>query len=73
MVIPIKFRDRWTNLLQETLFFFKLRQISRLYRELSKHKAREYKREELDLKAKATIGFDFYHMILNRELSRGIS
>ena len=45
----------WAGLPAQTSFFSKLKVISRLYREVSKSKAREVRRLELDTKAKLGI------------------
>ena len=44
--------DKWVVLPEENSFFSKLKHVSRFYRELCKDKARESKKEELDLRAK---------------------
>ena len=46
-----KLRERWKALPKNASFFYKLRNISRLYRQISKLKARENKKLELDTKA----------------------
>ena len=45
-------RDKWAGLPAHTSFFSKLRTISRLYRQVSKAKAKDFKMLELDTKAK---------------------
>ena len=41
-------RDEWADLPAQTSFFSKLKTISRLYRQVSKSKARDIKRLELE-------------------------
>lgn len=42
-------------------FYFKLRHVSRYYRPLSKHKAKEFKKEELDIKAFLEVATTILH------------
>lgn len=44
-------KEKWVGLPTNATFFFKLRHISRLYRQFSKNKAKEHKREELNARA----------------------
>ena len=50
-----KLGERWEELPKDTLFFYKLRNISRLYRHISKLKARENRKLELNTKAKLEV------------------
>ena len=60
-------RECWSKLPQTTYFFSKIRHISRVFKQLSKPKARDYKKEELDTRAKlevavATLHEDVYNV-----------
>ena len=48
-------KEKWASLPIDASFFQKLRQITRLYRQFSKHKAKEHKREELNARANIEI------------------
>ena len=67
--------EKWTSQPEETFFFQKLRNIARFYRHLSKLKAKEFKRRELDLRAKlevaiATLHEDVHDPVKQGEVSR---
>ena len=68
-------RERWSSLPEESPFFQKLRNVTRLYRHLSKLKAKEFRKEELDARAKLEIAIaslheDIYNMEKQGEVSR---
>ena len=50
-----KLEERWVSLLEGTNFFYKLRNISRFYRQACKQKAKDNRRIELDTKAKLEV------------------
>ena len=50
-----RLRERWEALPKEATFFFKLRNIARLYRQLNKIKAKENRKLELDTMAKLEV------------------
>ena len=67
--------ERWVNLPEEAPFFQKLRNIARYYRHISKLKAKEFKRRELDLRAKfevtiALLHEDTHDPVKQRDVSR---
>ena len=68
-------RDRWTSLPEGSFFFHKLRNVTRLYRQLSKLKAKKFRKNELDTRAKLEIAIaslheDIYNMDKQEEVSR---
>ena len=68
-------RDRWVNIPGECSFFFKLRNVTRFYRQLSIRKAKEFRKVELDARAKlemaiATLHEDIYDIDKQGEVSR---
>lgn len=48
-------KTRWDQLHDEAFFFFKLRHITRLFRQHSKRQTRDNKRLELDIKTKLEV------------------
>lgn len=46
-----KLKTKWASLLEDAIFFFKLRHIYRFYRQYSKQKLKEAKKVELGTKA----------------------
>ena len=56
-----KLRERWEELPKDASFFYKLRNISRFYRQISKLKARENRKVELDTKAKLEVATTALH------------
>ena len=70
-----KLRERWASLPKEASYFFKLRNITRYYRQYSKLKAQEFRKIELDARAKlevatANLHNDIYNVELQGEVSR---
>ena len=64
-----KIKEKWAGLPANATFFFKLRHISRLYRQYSKNKAREHKKEELNARANLEVAtIKLYEDIYNEEL-----
>ena len=57
----------------EASFFSMLRHVSRFYREFSKHKAREYRKEELDPRAKLGYPLQPFMMTFMTQISKGKS
>ena len=68
-------RDRWSSILGENSFFHKLRNVTRHYRQLSILKAKEFRKVELDARAKlemTIVSFheDIYNIDKQGEVSR---
>ena len=68
-------KEKWASLPIDASFFQKLRQITRLYRQFSKHKAKEHKREELNARANIEIATaklheDIYNVELQGEVNQ---
>lgn len=69
-----KLKEKLDNLPTKALFFHKLRHMTRLYRQFSKHKAEEHKREELNARANLEIATarlheDIYNIELQGEVN----
>ena len=67
--------DKWAELPTQASFFSKLRIISRIYRQVSKRKAREMRKLELDTKVKLEIATaklheDAYNIVKQGEVSQ---
>lgn len=56
-------RTRWTSLLEDASFFFKLSHTSRLYRKFSKKHAKAFRIEELDRRANLEVAIPLCMMI----------
>ena len=54
-------REKWESLPTDATFFQKLRHITRLYRQFSKWKAKEHKREELNARANLEVATGQLH------------
>lgn len=70
-----EFRTRWGRLPDDASFFFKLKDITRFFRQQSKRHTRENKKEELDIKAKLEIASTklhegMYNITLQGEVSK---
>ena len=68
-------REKWSGLLEDSYFFQKLRHVTRLFRQISKDKAKEFRKEELDARAKLEIAIaslheDIYNVDKQEEVSR---
>ena len=68
-------RERWSSLPEGSSFFHKLRSITRLFRQISKQKAKEFRKEELDARAKLEVSIaalheDVYNVDKQGEVSR---
>ena len=68
-------REKWESLPRDATFFQKLRHITRLYRQFSKWKAKEHKREELNTRANlevatAQLHDDMYNEEVQGKVSR---
>ena len=68
-----KLKKKWEGLPANATFFFKLRQISRLYRQLSKNKARKHKREELNARANLEVVTAKLHDDVYNEELQGVA
>lgn len=67
-------RTRWYRLPDDASFFFKLRQITCFFRQHSKQRAKENKKEELDIKAKLEIATtQLHHNMYNTEIQGEVS
>lgn len=64
-------REKWDNFPREATFFHKLRLISRFYRQYSKQKAKEYKKEELNARAKLELATANLHEDIYNEEKHG--
>lgn len=67
--------ERWKRCPNDASFFYKLRHITRLYRQISKQKARDFKKKKLDTgadleKATAEMHEDVYNEAQQGEVSR---
>ena len=60
-----KLEERWVSLPEDANFFYKLRNISRFYRQVCKQKAKENRRIELDTKAKLEVAMANLHEDVN--------
>ena len=60
-----KLEERWVSLPEGANFFFKLRNISRFYRQACKQKTKENRRMELDTKAKLEVAMANLHKDVN--------
>ena len=68
-------RDRWASIPGEYSFFYKVKNVTRYYRQLSIRKAKEFRKAELDARAKletaiATLHKDIYNIDKQGEVSR---
>ena len=63
-----RLEECWNKLLEDASFFSKMRHITRIYKQLSKNKTRDYKKGKLNLKASnlevyvATLHEDVYNV-----------
>lgn len=62
---------RWASMLEEASFFFKLRHISRFYRQFSKKMAREFRQDELDTRANLEVAMTTLHDDVNNFEKQG--
>lgn len=68
-----KIREKWAGLPANASFFFKLRHISRIYRQFSKNKAKEHKREELNARANLEVATAKLHDDFHNEELQGVA
>ena len=68
-----KIKEKWEGLPANAIFFFKLRHISRLYRQLSKNKAKEHKRIELNARANLEVATAKLHDDIYNEELQGVT
>jgi exonuclease III len=66
-----KMTEKWDSLPIEATFFQKLRHISRFYRQFSKQKAREYRKEELNARANLEVATAKLHDDIHNEVVQG--
>lgn len=66
--MTVKLQEKWARLLTNVTFFYKLMHITRYYRQFSKQRAKEHKREELNARANLEISMASLHEdIFNEE------
>lgn len=64
-------RDKWNGCSEGASFFYKLMQITRIYRFVSKQKAKEFKKEELDTRASLEVATALLHEDVYNEDKQG--
>ena len=63
--------EKWNRCLRDAIFFYKLRQITRFYKQMSKQEAKEFQRDELDTRANLERAIAVLHEDVYNEAKQG--